>query len=60
MEIVRVLALAGPLLELIERRKDARVLTTPHVFHFQGKVIRCWRKRWSRFGDPKRTSLKGW
>lgn len=42
----RVLALTGELAEVIARRKAARVLTTPAVFHFRNKAIRCWRKRW--------------
>lgn len=42
----RVLALDGPLADVIERRRAARALTTPRIFHFRGKEIRCWRKRW--------------
>lgn len=64
-----VVALAGPVLGVIERRKAARTLTTPRVFHFHGKRITNFRKRWRtackkagmvgmKFHDLRRTAAR--
>jgi integrase len=44
----RVLALSGPLAEVIERRWQARALGCPVVFHVAGRPIGDWRKAWVR------------
>jgi integrase len=44
----RLLVLAGPLAEVIERRWHGRVLGCPFVFHVRGQRIVDWRKTWVR------------
>jgi integrase len=44
----RLLPLQGELLEIIERAKQARQLSCPHVFHGNGQPIGDFRKVWKR------------
>lgn len=44
----RVLALSGPLADVIGRRWEARALGCPVVFHVAGRPIGDWRKTWVR------------
>lgn len=65
----RVIALAGPLADVLERRQAARKLTTPRVFHYHGRRITNLRKRWRtactaaglpgmKFHDLRRTAVR--
>jgi integrase len=47
-KLSRVLPLAPPLREVLERRLALRRLETPRVFHWDGEPIGDWRKRWHR------------
>ena len=44
----RVLPLSAPLRDVLLRRQRARRLDTPLVFHWDGRPIGDWRKRWDR------------
>lgn len=65
----RILALEGPLRDIIQRRAGARRLDCPLIFHRDGKAVREFRRSWKtacgqakvperRFHDLRRTGVR--